>query len=42
VAYAIQTKDRADSSKIRAENRAVHIEYLTANKQALFNKERLI
>jgi len=33
--YAIQTKDKAGSSQVRADNRAAHVEYLTANKHKL-------
>ena len=40
--YAIQTKDKAGSSQIRADNRAVHIEYLTANKNLLLAAGALI
>lgn len=40
--YAIQTKDKAGSSQIRADNRAVHIEYLTANKHFLLAAGALI
>ncbi len=40
--YAIQTKDKAGSSQIRADNRAVHIEYLTANKSLLLAAGALI
>ena len=40
--YAIQTKDKAGSSQIRADNRAVHIEYLTANKHLLLAAGTLI
>ena len=40
--YAIQTKDKAGSSQIRADNRAVHIEYLTANKPLLMAAGALI
>ena len=40
--YAIQTKDKAGSSQIRADNRAVHIEYLSANKHLLLAAGALI
>ena len=40
--YAIQTQDKAGSSKIRADNRAAHIEYLTANKHKLLAAGALI
>ena len=40
--YAIQTKDKAGSSTVRAENRAVHIEYLTKNKHLLLAAGALI
>jgi uncharacterized protein YciI len=40
--YAIQTKDKAGSSQVRADNRAVHIEYLTANKHLLLAAGALI
>jgi uncharacterized protein YciI len=40
--YAIQTQDKAASSKIRADNRAAHVEYLTANKHKLLAAGALI
>ena len=40
--YAIQTKDKAGSSQIRAVNRPAHIEYLTANKHLLLAAGALI
>lgn len=40
--YAIQTQDKAGSSKIRADNRAAHVEYLTANKHKLLAAGALI
>jgi uncharacterized protein YciI len=40
--YAIQTQDKAGSSKVRADNRAAHIEYLTANKHKLLAAGALI
>jgi uncharacterized protein YciI len=40
--YAIQTKDKAGSSKVRADNRAAHIEYLTANQHLLLAAGALI
>lgn len=42
MAYAIQTKDKAGSSKLRADTRAVHLEYLTANKHLLLAAGALI
>ena len=40
--YAIQTVDKKGSSQIRADNRKVHIEYLTANKHLLLAAGALI
>ena len=40
--YAIQTQDKKGSSQVRADNRAVHIEYLTANKHLLLAAGALI
>jgi uncharacterized protein len=40
--YAIQTQDKAGATQIRADNRAVHIEYLTANKHLLLAAGALI
>jgi uncharacterized protein YciI len=40
--YAIQTKDKAGSSQIRADNRAVHIEYLTSQQHLLLAAGALI
>ena len=40
--YAIQTKDKTGSSEVRTENRAAHIEYLTANKHKLLAAGALI
>ncbi len=40
--YAIQTKDKAGSSQIRADNRTAHIEYLTTNKHLLLAAGALI
>ena len=40
--YAIQTRDKAGSSKVRADNRAAHIDYLTANKHKLLAAGALI
>ncbi len=40
--YAIQTQDKAGSAQIRADNRAAHIEYLTANKHLLLAAGALI
>ena len=40
--YAIQTVDKKGSSQIRTDNRAVHIEYLTANKHLLLAAGALI
>ena len=40
--YAIQTKDKAGSSQIRADNRTAHIEYLTTNKYLLLAAGALI
>ncbi len=42
MAYAIQTKDKPGSSKLRADTRAVHLEYLTANKHLLLAAGALI
>ncbi len=42
MAYAIQTKDKAGSSQVRADNRAAHVEYLTANKHKLLAAGALI
>ena len=40
--YAIQTQDKAGNSKVRAENRAAHIEYLATNKHLLLAAGALI
>ncbi len=40
--YAIQTRDKEGSSKVRADNRAAHIDYLTANKHKLLAAGALI
>lgn len=40
--YAIQTKDKAGSSQIRADNRAAHIEYLTSQQHLLLAAGALI
>ena len=40
--YAIQTQDKPGSSKVRADNRAAHIEYLTKNKHLLLAAGALI
>jgi uncharacterized protein YciI len=33
--YAIQTKDKPGSAKVRADNRPAHVEYLTENRHLL-------
>ena len=40
--YVVQTKDKPGSSKIRADNRAVHIEYLTSQQHLLLAAGALI
>lgn len=40
--YAIQTKDKAGSAKVRADNRAAHIDYLKANQHLLLAAGALI
>jgi uncharacterized protein len=40
--YAIQTQDKAGSAQLRADTRAVHIEYLTANQHLLLAAGALI
>ena len=40
--YVIQTKDKAGSSQIRADNRAAYIEYLTTQKHLLLAAGALI
>lgn len=40
--YAIQTQDKAGAAQVRADNRAAHIEYLTANKHLLLAAGALI
>ena len=40
--YAIQTLDKPGQSNVRAETRAVHLEYLTANKHKLLAAGALI
>lgn len=40
--YAIQTQDKAGAAQIRADNRAAHIDYLTANKHLLLAAGALI
>ena len=40
--YAIQTQDKAGAAKIRADNRAAHIDYLTTNKHLLLAAGALI
>ena len=40
--YAIQTQDKAGSSQVRADNRAAHIEYLTAQRHVLLAAGALI
>lgn len=40
--YAIQTQDKAGAAQVRAEHRAAHIEYLTANKHLLLAAGALI
>ena len=40
--YAIQTKDKAGSSQIRADNRAAHIDYLTSQQHLLLAAGALI
>jgi uncharacterized protein len=40
--YVIQTKDKAGSSQVRADNRTAHIEYLTAQKNLLLAAGALI
>ena len=40
--YAIQTKDKAGSGQVRADNRPAHIEYLTKNKHLLLAAGALI
>lgn len=40
--FAIQTKDKPGSSQVRADNRAAHVEYLTANKHKLLAAGALI
>ncbi len=40
--YAIQTKDKAGAAKVRADNRAAHIDYLTANQHLLLAAGALI
>ncbi len=42
MAYAIQTKDKAGSAKIRADNRPAHLEYLKANQHLLLAAGALI
>jgi len=40
--YAILTQDKAGSAQLRADTRAVHIEYLTANQHLLLAAGALI
>ncbi len=40
--YAIETRDKPDSAKIRADARAAHIEYLTKHKDLLLAAGALI
>ena len=40
--YAIQTRDKAGGSQVRADNRAAHIEYLTKKKHLLLAAGALI
>ena len=40
--YAIETRDKPDSAKIRADTRAAHIEYLTKHKDMLLAAGALI
>lgn len=40
--YAIQTQDKQGSAQLRADTRAVHIEYLTANQHLLLAAGALI
>jgi uncharacterized protein len=42
VPYVVQTKDKAGSSQIRADNRTAHIEYLTTQKHLLLAAGALI
>ena len=40
--YAIQTQDKAGAAKLRADTRAAHLEYLTANQHLLLAAGALI